>query len=70
MEKEKKMKLEELEVTSFVTDLTKEQQEQVQGGGTPLIYASAVLTTGIITSIHEQGDKRSWWHCTPGSAQC
>lgn len=61
--KDNVLKLEELEVTSFITDLSREEQEQAQGGATPLIYASACLSAGVATAIHDYGDAHSWWHC-------
>lgn len=57
--KNKKLKLNELKVTSFVTEVKPESTQTIKGGTWEIVC----MTISIVESIHEIGDERSWWHC-------
>lgn len=61
--KKSKLKLQELKIESFVTELKDDNSETVKAGATPLIGSVTILL-----SIHEWGDNESWWHCPPTGA--
>lgn len=59
----KEIKLQQLKVESFVTEIKGDKAETIHGATT---WGITAATATLAESIHELGDYVSWWHCDTG----